>query len=145
MAVAYGASRFGAGTSSNCSSEWLWASRPAMKAAVTAANISWAGESEARTGTPGARGAARPSDRAAGAATGTSPVIPDVLGLFAGVRGVLDLPAGFLDASMGVGDESPAAPALSAAAAGSGTAPGRLGVRERVVRRFSGSSAGLMT
>src|ERR1700722_9440370 len=117
MAVAYGASRFGAGTSSTCSSEWIWASRPAMKAAVTAANVSWAGEFAAPTGTS------------------------DVLGLVAGVRGALGLAAGFLDASMGVGGESPAVPALSAAAAGSGTAPGRLDARERVVRRFSGSRA----
>jgi hypothetical protein len=67
------------------------------------------------------------------------------LGLFAGVRGVLGFAAGFLDASLGAGGKSPTVPALSAAAAGSGTAPGRLGARERVVRRFSGSSAGLMT
>jgi hypothetical protein len=71
--------------------------------------------------------------------------MPDVLGFFADVRGVPGLAAGFLDAPMGVGGEAPAAPALSAAAAGSGAAPGRLGARERVVRRFSGSSAGLMT
>jgi hypothetical protein len=46
---------------------------------------------------------------------------------------------------MGVGGEAPAAPAPSAAADGSGTGPDRLGAGERVVRRFSGSSAGLMT
>jgi len=42
---------------------------------------------------------------------------------------------------MDVGGESRAA---SAAAEESGAAPDRLGARERVVRRFSGSSAGLM-
>ncbi len=78
-------------------------------------------------------------------AAGASPVVADVLDFFAGVRGVLGFPAGFLDASMGVGGESVAAPAPSDAAEVSGTAPDRLGARERVVRRVSGSSAGLMT
>src|SRR5215472_19166315 len=45
MAVAYGASRFGAGTSSNSRSRRRCASRPAMKAAAAAANVASAGES----------------------------------------------------------------------------------------------------
>jgi hypothetical protein len=72
-------------------------------------------------------------------------MVPDVLDVFADARGVLGFPAGFLDEPMGVGGESPAVTVLPAAAAGSGTAPDRLGAPERVVRRFSGSSAGLMT
>ena len=68
--------------------------------------------------------------------------VPDFSADVLDVRGVLGFPAGFLDAPMGVGGESRAA---SAAAEGSGATPGRLGARERVVRRFSGSSAGLMT
>ena len=114
-----------------------------MKAAATAANVSSAVESEARTGTPGARGLAWLSGRAIEGEA--SPVVPDVLGFFAEVRGVPGFPAGFLDTPMGVGGDSPAAPALSAAAEGSDTAPDRVGARGRVLRRVSGSSAGLMT
>ena len=75
-------------------------------------------------------------------------MVPDVPDFFAdvlGVRGVLGFPAGFPVAPMGVEGESGTASAPSAAAEGAGAASDRLGARERVVRRFSGSSAGLMT
>jgi hypothetical protein len=71
--------------------------------------------------------------------------VPAALDFFAAVRAVPGFPAGFLAAPIGVGDESRAVPAPSAAAEGRGAVPDCLGARERVVRRFSGSSAGLMT
>ncbi|HEX2822094.1 MAG TPA: hypothetical protein VHO07_18270 [Streptosporangiaceae bacterium] len=63
---------------------------------------------------------------------------------FADALGVLGFFAGVPGTPIGVGGKSRADPAPSAAAAGPGAAAGRLGARDRVVRRFSGSSAGLM-
>src|ERR1700678_4323525 len=65
MAVANGARRFGAGTSSNCRSRVTWASRPDMKAATAAANVA----SALDPGSCGGELRAWPGTRAAGTAT----------------------------------------------------------------------------
>src|ERR1700677_4767709 len=65
MAVANGARRFGAGTSSNCRSRVTWASRPDMKAAAAAANVA----SALDPGSCGGELRAWPGTRAAGTAT----------------------------------------------------------------------------
>jgi hypothetical protein len=66
----------------------------------------------------------------------------DVLGLLAVVLSCL---AGVMEAPIGAGGASGVSPAASVAAGPLGAAPDPLGVLDRVVRRFSGSSAGLMT
>jgi hypothetical protein len=69
-------------------------------------------------------------------------VVLDVLGFLAVA---LSLPAGVLDAPIGVGGTSGVSPEASAAAGPPDAAPDPLDVLDRVVRRFSGSSAGPMT
>jgi hypothetical protein len=81
------------------------------------------------------------------AVPGPSAAVPDVLGFLADVLAVLAVLgwlAGFLDASISVGGTSGVTPAASAASGRPGTVPDPRDVRDRVVRRFSGSSADLM-